>query len=81
MTLTLELPDDVMQKLQERAAQSHVSPSQMAAMELQNLLMHSQVTPTQRAEGRVTEADDEAVREITRGIIHQHRELLERLAQ
>jgi len=77
----LELPDDVMQKLQERAAQSHVSPAQMAAMELQNLLMHSQATPTERAEGRVTEADDEAVREITRGIIHQHRELLERLAQ
>ena len=81
MTLTLELPDDVMQKLQERAEQSHVSPSQMAAIELQNVLMQSQIAPLESINERVTQAGDAEVMEMTDRIIDEHRELLERLAK
>jgi len=71
MTKILELPDEIVQQLESEAKQMKLTPEKWALMKLQ------------RAQDDKDSAaiSDEKWREITRGIIEDNRELLERLAQ
>ena len=67
MTMTLELPEDVMQELKARAHRSGTSETQLAANHLAQWL-------------KQPVASDAEVMAITRRIIEEDRPLLERLA-
>ena len=67
MTMTLELPEDVMQELKIRAQKSGTSETQLAASHLTQWL-------------KQPIASDAEVMAITRRIIEEDRTLLERLA-
>jgi len=67
MTMTLELPEEVMQELKIRAQKNGTSETQLAADHLAQWLKQ----PT---------ASDDKVMAMTRRIIEEDRTLLERLA-
>lgn len=72
MTMTLELPDDVLQRLTALAKQQHKTPEAVALA-----LLDEKLQKATEAE----ELDDEAFQKLARSVIEDNRELLERLAQ
>ena len=74
MTLTLELPDDVMRKLASEAQAMQLSVEGLALLKLQRDMVAGGQTTL------VTQVSDEEWAKVTSGVIHDYRELLERLA-
>jgi len=74
MTMTLELPEEVMEQLTSEAERMKLTPEKWALMKLQR----AQDNADNDASAAIS---DEKWREITRDVIEENRELLERLAQ
>jgi len=72
MTLTLELSDDVLQRLNALAEQQHKTPEAVALA-----LLNEKLQKAAEAE----ELDDETFQQLARSVIEDNRELLERLAR
>lgn len=72
MTLTLELPDEVMQRLQQEAATLRVPVEQLALLKLQH-----DFTPPDAAHDELGDAE---FTPLARGVVNDYREVLERLA-
>lgn len=75
-TFTIELDDELTKQLEERAAQTQMTPHEMAIIGLRDYLQNAAPTSSTRSE---TLSDDEFSK-LARGVVEDYRVVLERLA-
>jgi hypothetical protein len=78
MTKTLELSDALIEQLEQEAQQLNVAPEQLALLKLQRKFDGALPTPITAEPSALS---DEQFTQVARGVIRDHREVLERLAR